>query len=69
VIEEYIEYFESVSRKPWFRRRWYWSWVVGNEVIADGAEDYVSEANVVRAIEENINSKLKVPLPVRKRAY
>lgn len=67
--DERIEYFETLSRKPWLRRRWYWSWIVNDEVIADGAEDYVSEGNVKRAIEENINSKLKTPVRVVKRGY
>lgn len=67
IPDERIEYFESLARKPWLRRRWYWSWIVGNRIVADGAEDYVSEGNVKRAIEDNINSKLNNPLPVIKR--
>lgn len=64
-----IEYFESLRRKPWLRRRWYWALVSANGlVVADGAEDYISEANVLRAIEDNINSKFKTPLPVSRRA-
>jgi hypothetical protein len=68
VIYERIEYFETLARKPWLRRRWYWSWIVGDKVIADGAEDYVSESNVKRAIQANINSKMQTPVPVVRRA-
>lgn len=67
-MNEHIEYFESLARKPLLRRRWYWRWVDGNnQTIAIGGESYVSESNVKRAIQDNITSKMSNPIPVIRR--